>query len=39
MSCHVGIVGDMFWNYVADMSSDMSPTCRQRHCMSVVWGL
>jgi hypothetical protein len=25
-------------HHVADMSNDMLPTCRLRHCMSVLWG-
>ncbi len=37
--CHVGTLGDMFLHHVADMSADMSPTCRPRHFMSDVLDL
>ena len=39
MSCHVGTSGNTFLHDVADMSYDMSPTCRTRHCKSDVRGL
>ena len=28
--CHVGTLGDTFLHHVADMSNDMSPTCRRQ---------